>query len=315
MTVSVHTVRLFAVAALVLLLGLAVVPGAEAAFRGHNGRIAFGYVSSIDNDAASNSEKSISDVSPAGRVRRSLVGCFQEQGQPDRGDCSLSYRSPAYSADGQRIVFDSGGVLAVMNADGSGLRRLPKLTDGDSQPAWSPGGSRIIFTGQQGTGPQAHSDLYTVDPLGGHLARLTRRGGSEPVWSAKGTIAFDRGRDVYRVEPSGQGLRRLTYHGGAQPDWSPHATKLAFTRRIKSGQPQTFTVGADGRGLRHLNTSQIDAESPAWSPDGRAIAVHAFEQGIFVFRTAGGKPRPIAGGADGGTYFFDSSEPTWQPQP
>lgn len=288
---------------------------AQAAFRGHNGRIAFGYSSSLSGDNPNSSEKSIDDASPAGGRRRFLIGCTELEGQPDRGDCSLSYLSPAYSADGQSIVFDSGGVLAVMHADGTGFRRLPKLTDGDTQPAWSPGGSRIVFTGQHGTGSRATSDLYTVDPLGGHLTRLTYRGGSEGAWSAKGQIAFERRYNLYTITASGHELHKLTYRGGHEPDWSPHGTKLAFSRALRTGQPQAFIVNATGHGLRQLNTDRINAESPAWAPDGRFIATYAFAQGIYITPINNRKPpRQVSEGADGGDYFFDSAQPTWQPR-
>jgi Tol biopolymer transport system component len=287
---------------------------AQGAFAGRNGRIAYTFTRHDARDGPSSDRRGIYDVFGQGPAR-ALAGCSQVDGQPDQGDCAIAYLSPAYSADGKRIAFDSGGVLAVMNADGSALRRLPRLTDSDTQPAWSPGGSRIIFTGHRGTGPQATADLYTVDPQGGHLARFTQRGGSDPAWSSRGRIAFRRGRDVYTVTANRRNLRRLTYRGGAHPDWSPHATKLVFSRTGRTGS-LAYVVGADGRGLRHLDTSHIGGEHPAWSPDGRAIAIDSFEEGIFVIPFEKGKsgPTQVAQGYAEGDKSADSSGPTWQPR-
>jgi TolB protein len=62
---------------------------------------------------------------------------------------------PAWSPDGQHIAFagsrnlKSGGYLTtdlfVMNADGSGLRRLAKLPGDEHDPDWSPDG-RLPFS-------------------------------------------------------------------------------------------------------------------------------------------------------------------------
>lgn len=296
-----------------LTVGAALLAGApaEAAFPGHEGSIAYSFTHRDARQAPASSQRGIYDDSGDGA--RPLIGCSQTDGQPDQGDCAISYLSPAYSADGKKIVFDSGGVLAVMNADGTAFRRLPRLTNSDTQPAWSPGGSRIIFTGHHGTGASVTQDIYTVDPLGGHLTRFTQHGGSEAAWSTKGTIAFDRGQDIYTVRADGRDLRRLTYRGGTQPDWSPHATKLVFTRGGRTGF-LAYTVRADGRKLHHLNTSNISAQSPAWSPDGRAIAIYASYQGIFAIPVHGGPPSQVAQGYAEGDASTDSADPTWQPR-
>ena len=102
--------------------------------------------------------------------------------------------NPAWSPDGQRIAFEHrrrqgtshwvgawGYKVYVMNADGSGQRRL---THGGSQPRWSPDGRRIAFVSQR----DGHEDIFVMNADGSGQRNLTRTPGtgrreSLPVWS------------------------------------------------------------------------------------------------------------------------------------
>ncbi len=90
--------------------------------------------------------------------------------------------APAWSPDGTRIAFTTGPApsgtsgsrpspsVAVMGADGSGIRRI---TTG-SWPAWSPDGTRLVFEGQDG--------LFTIRFDGSDLKRLTNGKHIQPAW-------------------------------------------------------------------------------------------------------------------------------------
>ena len=97
-------------------------------------------------------------------------------------------REPAWSPDGRAIAFDRRigrrpgdlGVNAslfeiyVMNADGSGQRRLARGT----RPLWSPDGRKIAFSRPVDNGPgfpftRDNWDIFVMNPDGSEQRNLT----------------------------------------------------------------------------------------------------------------------------------------------
>jgi Tol biopolymer transport system component len=218
------------------------------------------------------------------------------------------------------------GRLAIVRDDGTGLRRLPRLTESDAEPAWSPDGRRLAFSGVQ---PCLYCNpLYTVRSDGTALRQVTPWGARSPAWSVKGTIAVVNGDDQYRkpippadalytVMPDGSRRQRLfgRYWGtGTQPDWSPDGRRIAFRARH-----QIFTLGANGRGLRRLtgleSYSSPGNSDPAWSPDGRYIAFLR-DYDLYVMRANGrGLRRLIDVPAEDPNRPVKLISPSWQPLP
>jgi TolB protein len=125
----------------------------------------------------------------------------------------------AWSPDGSTIAFaterDDNGVwcpeesddcetsdeLYVIGADGSGERRLTDTTSDETEPAWAPDGSRIVFASDRHY-PQAGADeIFVMDADGGCVTQLTI--GSDvlhqPVWRPGRPVA--RGACGVRIAP------------------------------------------------------------------------------------------------------------------
>lgn len=80
--------------------------------------------------------------------------------------------NPSWAPDGRRLVFDTGGRIAVIDRNGGHFRYV---TTGaaDEDPAWSPDGRAIAFVRK--------GDVWLTTPTGrGHTLHV--RGAFEPAW-------------------------------------------------------------------------------------------------------------------------------------
>ena len=168
---------------------------------------------------------------------------------------------------------------------------------------------RIVFEYEAPAGDHTQTDLYSINPDGSGLRRLTNTPDLNEfgaAWNPAGTrIAFWRtkapfGTGAVWVMNAGGGSPRQLTHGidARDPAWDPTGTRIVFTRYGPGGSHLWTMRASDGGDLRQLTFGPVLDFEPAWSPNGRLIAfTRGFEQGdvgdIYVLNVATRKLRHL----------------------
>jgi hypothetical protein len=190
---------------------------------------------------------------------------------------------PAWSPDGNTIVFDTQSTLAAVPAQGGGTQPIPLPVQPHGGAAWSPGGDRLAFVAGNGQvwianpdGSNAHQLTYTLVGAGSAPDR--------PAWSPDGgAIAWTQASDLCLTDLSGN-VRRLTFTQQSLP-----AVVASLPSWQPSTQPSAPVVAAA--------TGANNSPGCDWNPGVRvemfdtnvstnAVALKTSQELVFVNHTA-----------------------------
>lgn len=225
-------------------------------------------------------------------------------------DDGLAIEEPA-----SKIAFtateDDNNVLYIMNLDGSDMHKIGENIPGlinIFEPAWSPIGDYIAFSGLQENGT---GQIFIVKPDDSSWRQLTDDPGGAmmPAWSPDGQyIIYLTERDgvlsvnrknpvgeIYIMKVDGSEQRRITNNQDFERSfqWSPQNNLLVISANVYEppgyDAERIYLMGLDGIIQQQLTTVGYNSD-PKWSPDGSLILFTSSRDdrsGIYLMNSDG----------------------------
>lgn len=207
--------------------------------------------------------------------------------------------------------------ICIMNADGSGFRRL--TTNDNVQhyyPSLAPDGKSVLYSAFL---EQNNYEIYRLDLENNRVERLTNGFGIDnaPELSPDGqTIVYMRSsptRNTFNImlmEQDGDNAENIPSVNGWDPTWSPDGRRILFASD-RNGAAQLYTVRTDGTQLQRITNLPAIRGRSDWSPDGQFIVTYsgpAWNRELFIMNADGSNVRqltPSGGNSQGPSFSPD----------
>jgi dipeptidyl aminopeptidase/acylaminoacyl peptidase len=150
-----------------------------------------------------------------------------------------------------------------MNADGSGVRRLPQIAEILTGPRWSPDGRLLAVHGVNSCGGGCETDAVYVLRSDGRNARKVAEASAGIAWSPDGKALVLAAGAIFTLDLRSGRTRELVRGNATHelPDWQPRCTRSGTSGRDRlaggSGAELLCGYGGDdgirgGRGRDRL---------------------------------------------------------------
>ncbi|GBD37610.1 Dipeptidyl-peptidase 5 [bacterium HR36] len=200
------------------------------------------------------------------------------------------------------------GTVSFARSDQAYPTSWQRLTeDGDYKAhlAWSPDGSRIVFTRIH----EGKMSLWLLHIASRQLTRLTSRDTGpdfDPAWFPDGkrlAYVYDQlqGTDgklfIYTLDSDGSNPTVLIPNKAFEecPRVSPNGQHLLFVS-TRDGNQEIYLADVTGKNIRRLSNHPAPDTHPCWSPDGKRIAFASARSGnwdIWVMNADGSETRRL----------------------
>jgi hypothetical protein len=241
---------------------------------------------------------------------------------------TLGLVRPVISPDGSQIAFAAVGDIWVMPTAGGAATNLTKDAALDTDPAWSPDGSSLVYSSDRDS---PHLQLWIRDMKSGQARKVTSlttqpQGASfspdgkrlvffnvDGMWrvAEMSILDLDSGK-VTKIHDS------LPQPG--TPTWSPDGKRVALagiapmTVRFREGTNQVQTMSASGGDVKWyapiplLSIDSRGGGGPVWSPDGTKMA--AIYEGVLAVWPVAPSGEPL--GPPRRVTSESAHAPSWQ---
>jgi Tol biopolymer transport system component len=203
--------------------------------------------------------------------------------------------------------------ICIMNADGSGYRRLT-TEDGRQHyyPSPSPDGTSVVYAAFREANVY---EIYELTLADGSVRQLTDRLGIEnsPEISPDGSLIVFKHEpagtekfELWVMNRDGSDPHRIFNGTGWDPTWSPDGTQILFASNM-SGINQLHIVNADGSGVRQVSNLPALRGRSDWSPQNQIVTYSggSWAREVFLMNMDGSDQHQISppGGNSQGPSF------------
>jgi TolB protein len=207
--------------------------------------------------------------------------------------------------------------ICIINADGTGFRRLTTDSTQHYYPSLSPDGKSVIYAAFRDANIY---EIYEMNLTTGDVKQLTNRIGNinAPEISPDGTtIVFKRAKpnseesQIYLMGRNGADPNNIPKILGWDPTWSPDGKYILFASD-RDGTIQLYTMNLNGKELHKISNLPAIRGRSDWSLDGQFIVTYSGEswnREVYIMNADGSNAHvlsPAGGNSQGPSFSPDS---------